>query len=68
LLKKETGNNFIDILNNIRVEEAKKLLGDPKYKIYEIAEVVGFSDVTYFYRLFKKLTGMTPMEYKNSML
>ncbi len=68
LLKKETGSNFIDILNNIRVEEAKKLLGDPKYKIYEIAEVVGFSDVTYFYRLFKKLTGMTPMEYKNSML
>jgi len=68
LLKKETGNNFIDILNTIRVEEAKKLLGDPKYKIYEIAEVVGFSDVTYFYRLFKKLTGMTPMEYKNSML
>jgi len=67
LLKKETGNNFIDILNNIRVEEAKKLLADPKYKIYEIAEVVGFSDVTYFYRLFKKLTGMTPMEYKNSI-
>jgi YesN/AraC family two-component response regulator len=68
LLKKETGSNFIDILNNIRVDEAKKLLSDPRFKIYEIAEVVGFSDVTYFYRLFKKLTGMTPMEYKNKML
>ncbi len=68
LLKKETGSNFIDILNNIRVDEAKKHLSDPRFKIYEIAEVVGFSDVTYFYRLFKKLTGMTPMEYKNKML
>ncbi len=68
LLKKETGSNFIDILNNIRVDEAKKLLSDPRFKIYEIAEIVGFSDVTYFYRLFKKLTGMTPMEFKNRML
>lgn len=65
LLKKETGDNFINILNRIRVENAKKLLQDPKYKIYEIANVVGFTDVPYFTKTFKKVTGQTPMEYKN---
>ncbi|MCX7711668.1 MAG: response regulator [Clostridia bacterium] len=64
ILKKETGNNFIDILNEIRIEEAKKLLSDPKYKVYEIAETVGFTDVPYFTKLFKKVTGLTPVEYK----
>ncbi|HEX2945604.1 MAG TPA: response regulator [Clostridia bacterium] len=66
LLKKETGDNFINILNRIRVENAKKLLQEPKYKIYEIANVVGFTDVPYFTKTFKKVTGQTPMEYKNS--
>ncbi len=66
LLKKETGDNFINILNEMRVEKAKKLLLDPKYKIYEIAGEVGFTDVPYFTKTFKKVTGMTPMEYKNS--
>lgn len=65
LLKKETGSNFIDILNEVRIEEAKNLLLSPKYKIYEIAEKVGFSDVPYFTKLFKKISGFTPMEYKN---
>lgn len=66
LLKKETGDNFINILNKIRVENAKRLLQDPKYKIYEIANIVGFTDVPYFTKIFKKVTGCTPMEYKNS--
>lgn len=66
LLKKETGSNFIDILNEIRIEESKKLLLYPQFKIYEIAEKVGYSDVPYFTKLFKKHTGQTPMEYKNS--
>lgn len=66
LLKKETGDNFINILNQIRVENAKKLLHDPKYKIYEIASAVGFTDVPYFTKTFKKVTGFTPMDYKNN--
>jgi two-component system, response regulator YesN len=67
LLKKETGDNFINILNDIRVEKAKNLLKDPKYKIYEIAGEVGFTDVPYFTKIFKKVTGSTPMEYKNNI-
>lgn len=66
LLKKETGDNFISILNRIRVDHAKTLLLDPKYKIYEIASAVGFTDVPYFTKTFKKLAGCTPMEYKSN--
>lgn len=66
LLSKETGSTFVDILNEVRVEEAKKLLMDPKYKIYEVAEQVGFNDVPYFTKLFKKVTGVTPMDYRNN--
>lgn len=66
LIKKETGNTFVDILNEIRIQESKKLLKEPKYKIYEIAELVGFTDVPYFTKLFKKVTGITPMEYRNN--
>ncbi len=67
VLKKETGSTFVDILNDIRIEEAKKLLSDPKFKVYEIAEAVGFSDVPYFTKLFKKITGCTPLEFKNRL-
>lgn len=65
LLRKETGSTFIDLLNEIRIEEAKKLLLEPQYKIYEIASLVGFTDIPYFTKLFKKVTGLKPMEYKN---
>jgi len=66
LLKKETGSNFIDILNEIRIQEAKNMLLSPQLKIYEICQKVGYADVPYFTKLFKKHTGQTPMEYKNS--
>lgn len=64
VLKKETGSTFVDILNEIRIEEAKKFLDEPKYKVYEVANMVGFSDIPYFTKLFKKTTGFKPLEYK----
>lgn len=65
LLKKETGSTFIDVLNNIRINESKRLLEDPKYKIYEICNIVGFTDTAYFVKLFKKISGITPTDYRN---
>lgn len=65
LLKKETGSTFIDVLNNIRINESKRLLEDPKYKIYEICNIVGFADTAYFVKLFKKICGITPTDYRN---
>ena len=68
LIKKETGSTFIDILNEIRIDEAKKLLQQPQYKIYEVSAMIGFTDVTYFNKLFKGITGLKPMEYRNITL
>ena len=65
LIKKETGSTFIDILNEMRIDEAKKLLLEPQYKIYEVSSMIGFTDVTYFNKLFKAITGLKPMEFRN---
>lgn len=64
LFKKELNLNFIDYLNYIRVENAKRLLRETGMKSYEIAEKVGFSHDSYFSKTFKKMTGINPNEYK----
>ena len=60
-----TGSSFSEAVNNVRVEEAKKRMRDPKYHLSDIAYEVGFSDSAQFSRTFKKLTGVTPNEYRN---
>ncbi len=46
----------------VKIERAKVLLSDGNLKIYEIAERLGFKDIEYFSKLFKKTTEMTPTE------
>jgi len=65
MFKRETGKNFVDYLNEIRIEKAKEMLKDVRYKTYEIAEKVGIPDAHYFSRLFKKYVGLTPTEYRD---
>lgn len=67
LLNKYTEKNFYDILNNIRIEKAKELLSSPQLKIGDIGEMVGYSDTAHFARVFKKLTGMSANEFRNSI-
>ncbi|GKX67235.1 response regulator [Inconstantimicrobium mannanitabidum] len=66
LFAKETGKNFVDYLNEIRIEKAKALLKENNYKYYEIADMVGIKDAHYFSKIFKKYTGLTPSDYKNT--
>ncbi len=66
LFKKELGKNFVDYLNEIRINKSKELLKDIRYKTYEIAEMVGIPDAHYFSKLFKKYEGVTPTEYRDS--
>lgn len=66
MFKKELNKNFVDYLNEIRIEKAKELLKNVRYKTYEVAEAVGISDAHYFSKLFKKYVGLTPTEYKDS--
>lgn len=64
IFKKETGSNFVSFINDLRVEKAKELLRGSELKVSEIVEMVGYNDSQYFYRIFKKHTGMTPIEYR----
>ena len=58
------GCTFTDELNRMRISKAKSLLDDPSYRIYEVAEKAGFSNTTYFFRVFKKYENCTPTEYR----
>lgn len=68
LLNKHTGQNFSEILNNIRIEKAKELLNDPSLRIGDVAEEVGFLDMAHFSRVFKKQVGISANEYRNTIL
>ncbi len=63
--KKETGTTITNYIIELRINKAKELLlksSEPK-RIYEIAAAVGFNDVSYFDRIFKKQTNTTPKEF-----
>lgn len=64
--KQITGVNFIDLLTETRLEQAKRLLRETDLKLHEVAERVGYQQ-TYFGRIFKKNTGVTPSRYRESV-
>jgi YesN/AraC family two-component response regulator len=67
LLNRNLDQNFSEILNNIRIKEAQKLLRDPSLRIGDIAERVGFVDMAHFSRVFKKNIGISANEYRNTI-
>lgn len=67
LLNRYAEKSFYDILNAIRIRRAKELLTDPKLKIGEIGEMVGYMDTAHFARTFKKLEGMSANEFRNTI-
>lgn len=67
LLNRYLEKSFYDILNSIRIEKAKDLLSDPRLKIGEISELVGYADTAHFARTFKKLAGMSANEFRNTL-
>jgi two-component system response regulator YesN len=64
LFKKETGKSYVDYLTEVRIELAKQLLIQTDTNIYDIAERVGYSDVKYFAKVFKKEIRLTPIQYR----
>jgi len=64
LFTKTTGTGYNYYLNECRIKKAKELLLEGKYKVYEVAQLVGYSDVDYFGKKFRKHAGMTPQEFK----
>ena len=64
LFKKETGYTINNYLTRYRIQSAMKLLQNYHYKVYEVGEMVGYKDMTYFSSLFKKIVGVTPSAYQ----
>jgi AraC-like DNA-binding protein len=62
--KEVTGVNFVDYVARIRVGKARGLLQDRQQRISEIAFAVGFQSLSQFNRVFKKLSGKSPTEYR----
>lgn len=64
LFKKETDYTVMAYITRCRIREAMKLLTNCRYKVYEVGEMVGYRDITYFSSTFKKIAGVTPSEYQ----
>lgn len=66
LFRKETDYTILNYLTRHRIHRAMKLLRDCRMKVYEVAEQVGYRDITYFYATFKKVAGVSPSEYQDT--
>ncbi len=65
LYHQTTGHKLSAFIETTRINKAKELLENPNEKVYEIAKKVGYDAATSFTRLFKKVEGISPLEYKN---
>lgn len=64
LFKQCFHKNFISYLTEFRVAEAKKMLEEPTVNVKEIGKAVGYADSNYFAKVFKRITGQSPTEYR----
>lgn len=64
LFKKEVGITFTDYITNLRIDYAKELLRETKFSLEEIANKCGYTDYFYFIRVFKKITGIAPGQFR----
>jgi len=64
LFKSKTGHSIKEYCNALRIENAKKLLTDSRISVADIAGQVGYNNVTYFNRVFKTVTGLSPRQYR----
>ena len=67
LFKQCFNKNFTAYLTEYRVKEAKRLLEQPTINVKEVGKAVGYMDPNYFARVFKRITGQTPTEYRSAI-
>lgn len=66
--KQEFGINFSDYIGKYRIDKAKLLMQNPHLKLSQISEMVGFHDVKYFSKVFKKQEGVSPKAYRSKLI
>ena len=64
VFKEETGTAFHDYRNAVRIGKARQLLLHEDLRITDVASAVGFDDQSYFTKVFRRFTGMTPLRYR----
>lgn len=64
---KEAGETFSSYLTGLRIQKAKELLKTTSFRVYEISEMVGYHNTEHFNRMFKKITGISPAQYRKTM-
>ena len=62
--KKHKNEHFVDYVNKIRIEKAKELLIQSDMYIYDICEKVGYTHIKYFYKIFKRIEGLSPTDFR----
>ena len=67
MFKKATGLHFTEYVSRVRIEKAKNLLLNPNLRVSEVAFEVGFQSLTHFNRVFKKIVGQSPTEYREQL-
>lgn len=68
MFKQKSGSKFVDYVNKVRVEQAKVQLATTSKMMYQIAKSVGYDNVKYFFRIFKKIEGITPKQFQSSIV
>ncbi|HHX51878.1 MAG TPA: response regulator [Clostridia bacterium] len=68
MLKKKTGLSYTEYLNNLRIAQARFLLKNSSHDINTIARMVGYNSISHFNRIFKKIVGISPTQYKRLVL
>ena len=64
IFSKETGTSFNRYLNNVRITKAKELIRSGNLRLTDISQMVGYDDQSYFTKVFRRITGMSPNEYR----
>lgn len=67
IFKDEVGKNFVDYLTELRIEKSMKFLENLSMSIKEVSHSIGYNDPNYYCKIFKKVTGMTPTEYRSAI-
>ncbi len=64
--RQQTLTTIVDVINQVRMKHAQRLLQETDFPVTEIAERTGYTNSSYFHRMFKKMFGVTPAEYRKS--
>lgn len=67
IFKKETGKTFVQVLTEQRMAAARTLLCDPRNRIKEVADQCGYNDSAYFAKVFRRVVGLSPREYRSRL-